>query len=307
MYSLSITGDGQVIYEGKQAVRVSGVVRAKISRDAMDALVEEFRRAKYFELQDHYPVRNMFVDDVSSTITSIRVGNRFKRVDNLIYGPESLRDLEDRIDLVAGSGQWTRVDAPTLRELQRQGWNPDSPEGQVYFVEAVVHSDVETVAEFIRAGTSVKDPSLLAYAHTSEMLNLLLRSGCPINGVAYGETPLMIVARWPTPERVARLLAAGANVNAATASGRTVLMTAAEEGSPEVVNLLVRAKADVNANNGEIGRAAALMSAVWGLHPENMRLLLEAGADVNAVDAGGLDGPVPRFQLAAHRDGKADP
>src|SRR5215510_14517554 len=181
IYSSRISGDGEVVYEGREFVRVSGIARAKISRRAVQTLVREFRRASFFDLQDHYP-SDVLIDDVPSTITSIRVGGRAKRVENVMFGPESLAELEDTIDRVAGSARWARVDAPTLRNLRRQGWNPLGQNGQQYFIEAVVHADVETALAFIRAGMSVRDSDLLAYARTAGMVDLLLRNGCPING-----------------------------------------------------------------------------------------------------------------------------
>lgn len=57
-----------------------------------------------------------------------------------------------------------------------------------------------------------------------------------------GDTPLMAAVR--SPERVARLLAAGADVNARNDWGKTALMTAAQADLPDVVHTLLAAGAD---------------------------------------------------------------
>lgn len=61
-----------------------------------------------------------------------------------------------------------------------------------------------------------------------------------------GNTPLMAAVR--SPERVARLLAAGADVNARNDWGKTALMTAAQADLPEVVQTLLTAGANAQAS-----------------------------------------------------------
>jgi ankyrin repeat protein len=80
---------------------------------------------------------------------------------------------------------------------------------------------------------------------------------------------------------VERLLAAGANANAALLSGETVLMTCARAGDAGSVKALLAHGADVNASEHE-HKQTALMWAVAQRHPEIVRLLIAARADIRA-------------------------
>lgn len=133
-----------------------------------------------------------------------------------------------------------------------------------------------------------------------------------------GTTALIRAAQYGDTEGVKRLLAAGANVNAAGKTGGTALMNAAANGRAEIVNILINAGANVNAAT-EDGRTAlmyamtkgdvnivshlinmgayvnavnengwtALMLAAYSGHAEAVRYLIHAGADINAVSSGG--------------------
>ena len=83
---------------------------------------------------------------------------------------------------------------------------------------------------------------------------------------------------------VARLLAAGADANAALPSGETALMAAARAGSLAAVNALLARGARVNAAEATRGQTA-LMWAVANRHPAVTRALLDHGADIGARTA----------------------
>jgi hypothetical protein len=102
-YTLRVTGDGAVTYEGRRFVRLVGKATAKISPEAVRALVAEFERMHYFDLEDKYTGG---ITDLPTTTTSIRIGSRFKQVVDYYGAPPALRELEARIDEVAGSKRW---------------------------------------------------------------------------------------------------------------------------------------------------------------------------------------------------------
>src|SRR5690606_9083598 len=84
-----------------------------------------------------------------------------------------------------------------------------------------------------------------------------------------------------SPELVALLLEAGAEVDAPNADGQTTLMLAARTGSVEVAKRLLARGADVNAR--ELWREqTALMWAADGGFAELAKLLLDHGADPTA-------------------------
>src|ERR1044072_5001999 len=52
IYSVTIHGDGTVIYKGKQYVKVEGTRRYKIPKEEVKKLVAEFYRIDYFSLKE---------------------------------------------------------------------------------------------------------------------------------------------------------------------------------------------------------------------------------------------------------------
>src|SRR4051812_32123918 len=78
------------------------------------------------------------------------------------------------------------------------------------------------------------------------------------------------------------LLAAGADVKAATRYKITPLSLACTNGNARVVDRLLKAGADPNAVSEE-GQTALMTASLTGT-PDAVRLLLEAGANVNAVE-----------------------
>ena len=84
---------------------------------------------------------------------------------------------------------------------------------------------------------------------------------------------------------VNRLIAAGADVNAADKDGITALSFAVYNEQTEVAKMLIAAGADVNAADKDGG--TALHDAALKVHAEIVAILLAAGADVKLVDKNG--------------------
>jgi hypothetical protein len=102
-YSLTIFGNGTVIYEGRNFVETTGQKVNTISREDVRMLVNEFYEIDYFSLKDEYTDQ---VTDLPTTTTSIRIDGKFKQVVDYYGAPEQLKDLEDTIDDVAKSHVW---------------------------------------------------------------------------------------------------------------------------------------------------------------------------------------------------------
>ncbi len=80
-YQLSISGDGTVRYEGHLGVFIKGKHTGHISNAAVHQLIEEFRRARFFELHSY----GSAATDLPVCITGFQVGTLRKQI--VDYGP----------------------------------------------------------------------------------------------------------------------------------------------------------------------------------------------------------------------------
>ena len=104
-----IKGDGTVIYSGVQFVKITGIQESTISIDAVEQLLMEFEKADYFSLNDSYT--KFGKSDMPSANTSISLGGQTKSVNHYLgdsTAPESLTELEDKIDEIVNSDQWIK-------------------------------------------------------------------------------------------------------------------------------------------------------------------------------------------------------
>jgi hypothetical protein len=114
VYSVSIRGDGTVIYRGKKFVRVKGERRYKIPKEKVAELVDDFYKIDYFSLEDEYTKivgadgSVMVAVDLPGATTSIAIGGKTKSVYNYFGGPAALKELERKVDLISESAKFVR-------------------------------------------------------------------------------------------------------------------------------------------------------------------------------------------------------
>ncbi|MDQ3427346.1 MAG: DUF6438 domain-containing protein [Gemmatimonadota bacterium] len=114
IYRVSIAASGAVRFEGKSYVAHQGPATAQIPKEQVDSLLEELRQGGYFDMAERYlpdsPDCGDYATDSPTVITSVTRDGVTKRIQNY-YGcmgaPLSLRQLERRIDEVAGTNRWT--------------------------------------------------------------------------------------------------------------------------------------------------------------------------------------------------------
>jgi ankyrin repeat protein len=111
-------------------------------------------------------------------------------------------------------------------------------------------------------------------------------------------TPLMTAALQGSVTDLDRLIAGGADVNAATKSGMTALMCAVSH--PAAVGRLLRAGADPNAR-ALSGHTALVLAAGYDGAEESVRRLLERGANANAIVTQGIVPAATALTRAAMR------
>lgn len=114
VYTISVSAQGDVQYEGKAHVRKLGGATGKVPPQRVDVLLTELERAGYFTFAERYtspePTCGRYATDSPSVISSVTVRGRTKRIVH-DYGcggaPGALVVLERRIDEALNSGQWT--------------------------------------------------------------------------------------------------------------------------------------------------------------------------------------------------------
>ena len=131
------------------------------------------------------------------------------------------------------------------------------------------------------ADTSASALHWAAYDNDLGAARRLLAEGADPNAAnRFGVTPLHEAATVGNAEMLKAMLEAGGNADAAFGEGETVLMTAARAGNAESVRLLLEHGADVNASEHWHGQTA-LMWAAMENHAEVVQLLIDAGAQVD--------------------------
>jgi uncharacterized protein DUF6438 len=114
VYTLRVTQDGLVSYEGTSGVSRTGTATARVPQARVEGLLEELDGAGYFSFADRYRpserVCGRYVPDAPTVITSARRNGRIKRIEH-DHGcggaPDALRVLESRIDEALGASRWT--------------------------------------------------------------------------------------------------------------------------------------------------------------------------------------------------------
>lgn len=104
-YTVTITGDGRVTFDGQDYTRVKGTATTQIGASEIQALLAEIQKVGFFELADAYDAN---VTDNPTYSVAVQWQGRIKRVQDYVAGPRKLRILEDRIDQIVNSDQWIK-------------------------------------------------------------------------------------------------------------------------------------------------------------------------------------------------------
>src|SRR2546421_3635764 len=117
IYTVTISTDGTVSFEGRRFTKVQGSTTGHISSAAFRDLVREFEKLDYFTLPDEFApgtkVCPNMVTDMPSADISIRLNGKTKRVAHYHGCGNSgalakLTALENKIDEVAGMQKWIK-------------------------------------------------------------------------------------------------------------------------------------------------------------------------------------------------------
>ena len=118
-YTVSISGDGQVTYEGRRFVNVAGRQTATIPAADVQRLLARFDAVGFNNLRDEYRAQ---VTDLPTYIVTLERNGRTKRV--LDYGgtgagmPEAVRALQGEINRTANTARWVLRDGQPVQTAE---------------------------------------------------------------------------------------------------------------------------------------------------------------------------------------------
>lgn len=107
IYSVTLDSDGDIDFCGLGHVKALGPHQARISRATFEALVQKFREADFFSLDEHYVSNTAESEDIH---LRVRIGDQEKMVMDSggreVGMPGVIRSLQKAVDEAAGTSRW---------------------------------------------------------------------------------------------------------------------------------------------------------------------------------------------------------
>lgn len=257
VYTVRISANGDVSWDGRMYVNARGKRHATIKAEDARDLLERFRTAQFWSLCNSY---SSGVTDSSTIETHAEIGGESKTVSNYANSaPAWVADLENAVDDVADTHRWRHGDSRTesLSHIFNDAYMPKP--GVTALMRAAERGDVEKMRTLLKDRARVSDTD------------------------ASGWTPLMYAAASPYSLSVELLLQMGADPNQKSAIGDTALMASAIAGAFD--EDLVKAGAKVNAQN--LAGVTALMILAAKGEADEIQDALKAGANASLKDGKG--------------------
>ena len=260
IYAVTISENGDVVWEGHSYVRSTGESRSKIAPESARALIQQFMAPRFWALCGAYSAS---ITDNATVETQVRIGGRLKTVSNYANSaPDWVAPLEEAIDAAADTHLWRHGDPKNepLSNILEDAWLPKP--GVTPLMRAAARADTSSMKTALAADPNVdaQDSSgwtalmYAAAASSSLPVQLLLKSHANPNHKSFGgDTPLLASAITGSFDE--DLFRAGADVNARNSDGVTLLMILAAKGQADEVEEALKAGADPSAKDAK-GRSA---------------------------------------------------
>ena len=175
-YKVSIDGAGNVVFSTREApadpvsgvhrefsfgrgVLVEGVHRATIDRATLDALIAQFRDARFFGLKKEYFYS---VTDNPTQVVRFASGGSEMTVTDYVGTaaglPPAAKALEQAIDAAADTARWVSGNGETLAALKAEGFDPTGDQASDLAVAALAAKSDRLVVDLIDAGLPLNRP-----------------------------------------------------------------------------------------------------------------------------------------------------
>jgi hypothetical protein len=106
VYNLTIEGNGIGTYIGKKNVKKIGTYKFNFSSAQIDSLVKEFEDINFWDLADKYEAK---ITDLPTTYITFSLNGRTKRIKDYFGSPQSLKNLEEKLDRLSNDLNWIKV------------------------------------------------------------------------------------------------------------------------------------------------------------------------------------------------------
>ncbi len=282
-YSVTISGDGTVSYQGGRSVSIAGEHTARVSPETARQLLDYFRKANFFDVQNEYRAH---VTDNPVYRLELIVGTTRKTVTDYVGQwvgmPAAITHLEDAVDQAADSARWVTASSQTLQAMRDAGISPSSKEANQILHRAVFYGKPDATRELLAAGVPTSWNGDKGVVEKRTPFGSLLEDATRDFGDAKSRTEVM-----------AALLANPA-IRADKQGIKRALGTAATQGQLDAARMLIAAGADPQAlfhdNTNQPGKPAdqtylmcAVKSGVWSVIDD----ALSRPHDIHAVDRDG--------------------
>ncbi len=307
-YTVTISGNGEVTYEGRHHTLVEGKKIYAIPRAAVLDLLNDFRKADFWSLKDKY---ESGVTDMPTYFLTFDNGKQKKTIVDYVgleMGmPSVIHELEGKVDRIADTERWVTGNSRTVKSLRKTGFNFQSKKAQNMLIKAI-HGAPESVAiDLLNQGISLDDklknisdrrdyPEDISF-HAAALSGALemgwlelfkrLDEDSILDSVPQNQKDKMLAdaASSNSPFLVSVLLKRGASVKPEKSSPLIAALNyayyprAKDADKIAVVKMLIQSGVNMEAKD-DIGWTA--LQHAYDAEPEIVSILLAAGADVDA-------------------------
>jgi len=286
-YTVEISGDGSVSYEGEGFTALEGVYRTRIPQDRVVGLIELFRTADFFSLHDRYIAS---ITDSAEYSVSLTIGGQTKTVVDYIGQldgmPDSVLALEEAIDRATETSRWVEGSAEAINILQARGVDFRSPQGAAMVADAAICCSVGYLRNVLARGAPLdqlidpKGDAILWITATPAKARVVAEAIAARGTQSQKTQALSFAVIGDDSGIVHRLIADGAYPDGAD-DRRALLVSAARNGGPAVMAELLKRRPRRQDLEDALAEAAHVGAV------DNLRLLLKAGAAADSEDREG--------------------